>query len=230
MAGGVRYGMIGEPAGPDKVSADAPDEPGPQPEVPEEAVRQLTQALGPSFLIFRDRVQKELNLSKDQARKLRQRLPETIQDAMQFFQKLSLSNRKPEERDRELASYRQKAHEKLATFLKETLNLKEDQLRRLRQVELQHDGPFALGRPEVARELKITEEQRKQFMAVVQEMQRQIEPLIKEAQSGKGKPEEIWPKVMTIRMEHEGKVEAILSAEQKTQWKAMLGKALALDD
>ena len=39
-------------------------------------------------------------------------------------------------------------------------------------------------------EMKITEEQRKQFMGVVQDMQKKIEPLIEDAQSG-GNPAEI---------------------------------------
>lgn len=224
MACSVRYGLLGEPAGADRVADDAPDEPGPG--VPEEAVRQTLQMLGPSFVVFRGKVQKELNLSKSQTRKLRQRFPDTIQGAMRFFQKLQ--DREPEEREKEIASYRRKTQEKLALLLKATL--KADQLERLRQLELQQEGPFALGRPDVARALKITDEQRKQFMAVVQEMHRKVEPLIKEVQSGKGRPEEIAPKIMKIRWEQERKVEAILSGEQKKQWKKMLGKVLVLDD
>jgi hypothetical protein len=224
MACGVRYGMIGEPASLDKVAADAPAEP--KPEVPQEAVRQITQTLGAPFLVFRHKVQRELNLSKDQVGKLRQRLPDTIQDAMQFFQ--TLTNRTPAEREKLLGSYRQQAQEKLATFLKATLT--HGQLKRLRQLELQQEGFFALGQPEVARDLGLTDEQRTQFMAVVQELHEKVKPLLQAVQSGKGKPEEIRPKVMTIRKEHERKVEAILTARQKKQWRAMLGKRLALGD
>ena len=66
-------------------------------------------------------------------------------------------------------------------------------------------------------------------MAVVQDMQKKVGPLIKEAQSG-GNPEEIRPKVMKIRKEHEGKIEALLTDAQKKQWKEMLGKPLNLDE
>ena len=66
-------------------------------------------------------------------------------------------------------------------------------------------------------------------MGVVQDMQKKIEPLIKEAQSG-GNPEEIRPKVMKIRKEHEAKIEAILTDVQKKQWKEMLGKPLDLGE
>ncbi len=196
-------------------------------DIPEEARKQLAQALGGSFVVFRDKVQEDLKLSKEQKEKLEQHLQERLPDAMKFFEKIN--DLKGEEREKELKAYRQKAQEKLAAVLKETI--KEDQRKRLRQLELQQEGPFALlhGEGAIAKDLKITDDQRKQFMAVVQDMQKKIEPLIKEAQSG-GNPQEIRPKVMKIRKEHEGKIEALLTDAQKKQWKEMLGKPLNLDD
>jgi hypothetical protein len=61
------------------------------------------------------------------------------------------------------------------------------------------------------------------------ELQKKIGPLIKEAQTG-GNPEEIRPKVMKIRKEYEGKLEALLTDAQKKQWKEMIGKPLNLDE
>src|SRR5258707_5540095 len=46
----------------------------------------------------------------------------------------------------------------------------------------------------------------------------------------RSKPEEIRPKMMKIRKEQEGKIEALLSDAQKKQWKEMLGKPLDLGD
>jgi hypothetical protein len=77
----------------------------------------------------------------------------------------------------------------------------------------------------IGKDLLITDKQRQQFMAVVQDMQKKIEPLIKDAQSG-GDPQEIRPKIMKIRKEHEGKLVALLTDAQKKQWKEMLGKPL----
>lgn len=54
-------------------------------------------------------------------------------------------------------------------------------------------------------------------------MQKKIEPLMKEAQLGRN-PAEITPKVIKIRHDHRGRLEAILSNAQKKQWNAMLGK------
>ena len=178
-------------------------------------------------MVFRDAVQEELKLTDEQKEKVEEHLRERLPDIMQFFQ--SLDGVKGEEREKELKAFRQKAQEKLASVLKATL--KEDQSKRLHQLELQQEGAFALfhGEPEIAKDLKITDEQRKQFMAVVQDLQKKIKPLIKEAQSG-GNPEEIRPKVMKIRKEHEDQIEALLTDAQKKQWKEMLGKPLALDE
>ena len=51
-------------------------------------------------------------------------------------------------------------------------------------------------------------------MGVIREMQKKIEPLMKEAQSGRN-VEEIRPNVMKIRKDSEAKIEAILSDAQK---------------
>ena len=90
--------------------------------------------------MFRDKVQEDLKLTEEQKEKLEQHLQERIPDTMKFFEKID--GLKREEREKELRAYRPKAQEKLAAVLKETL--KEDQRKRLRQLELQQEGPFAL--------------------------------------------------------------------------------------
>jgi len=224
MACGVRYGILGEPAGPDNVAADAPDTP--QLGVPEDARRQITETLGPPFLVFRDQVQEELKLSDEQKKKLEKRLQDTVQDTMQLFQKLA--DKEPEEREKELHAYVEKAQENLTAFLQGLLQ--EEQFKRLRQVMLQRDRLFALlGNAEITKALEITDKQRQQFVEVAQEFQKKFEPLMKEAQKG-GNPQEIGPKIRKIRKEQEERIEALLSNAQKKQWKEMLGKPLDLGD
>ena len=199
----------------------------PAQDVPAEVRKHLSNTLQGSFLVFREKVQDDLKLTSEQKEKVEEDLRERLPDTMQFLQKLDGLNN--EEREKEVKAYRPKAQEKLATFLKQTL--KDEQLKRLRQLELQRDGAFVLlhGDDQIRKDLKITDEQRKQFMGVVQDLQKKIAPLIKEAQSG-GDPQEIWPKIMKIRNEQEGKIEALLTDTQKKQWKEMLGKPLNLDE
>jgi hypothetical protein len=223
MACEARYGFLGEPAGPDQVAVDVPD--APPPGVPDAERRQITATLGPPFLVYRVKVQTELRLSEEQKKKLEKRLEGTVHDAMQFFQRLQ--DAKTEERPNQHRAYVEKAQEKLTAFLEGAL--KEEQLKRLRQVMLQREGLFALGNAEIMRDLEITDHQRQQFGEIVQEFQKKIEPLLKEAERA-GNPEEIRPKLMKIREEQVGRIEALLSDAQKTQWKKMLGKPFDLGD
>ena len=109
--------------------------------------------------------------------------------------------------------------------------LKENQAKCLQQLEMRQMGVMVLFPREspFAKDMNITDDQRKRFMQIVQEMQKRIEPLVKEAQSG-GDPEEIRPKVMKIRKEHEDRMEAILTDAQRRQWNEMIGKPFAIHD
>jgi hypothetical protein len=218
---GVHYGIVGEPVPAEEAgSAQAAAQ-----DVPAEVRKHLAQTLGGSFLVFREKVQEDLKLTREQTEKVEQHLQEWMPDALKFFEKIDGLTR--EEREKELGAYRPKAQQKLAAVLNETMN--EDQRNRLRQLELQQEGPFALHHGEVGirKDLKITAEQRKEFMTVIQEMQMKITPLLKDVDSG-GDPQEIWPKLMKIRKEHEGRIEALLSDAQKKRWREMLGKPLDL--
>jgi hypothetical protein len=178
----------------------------------------LHELAGP-FIVFRGKVQEELNLSDDQKQKMLEALPEYIQETKTILD--TLGDQKPEQREKAMQSHRQKAGERFTTTLKAILTV--PQLGRLKQLQLQHEGPGALGRPEIRTDLKITQEQLMRFAGVIQDMQKRIEPLIKEAQSG-GNPEEIRPRVIKIRKDHEAKIENLMTDEQREQWKAMRGK------
>ena len=164
-------------------------------------------------------VQEELRLSEEQKQKMLDALPEYIQETAAFVEKLD--DQKPGEREKAMQSHRHKSGERFTVSLKEILTA--DQLKRLHQLQLQHEGPGALGRPEIRKDLKITQEQLMQFVGVIKDMQKKIEPLIKEAQTG-GNPEEIRPKVIKIRKDHEAKIETLMTEAQREQWKAMRGK------
>ena len=64
-------------------------------------------------------------------------------------------------------------------------------------------------------------------------MQKKIAPLMEEVRKG-GNPDEIRPKVLKLRDDLEGKLEALLTEDQKKQWKEMLGEpvdvSLLFDD
>ena len=196
-------------------------------DIPEEARKTLRHEFGGPFLVTRDKVQGELKLTARQRERLEQRLRELIPDLMQSLQKFE--GMKPEKRSNEFGADRQRAREKLAAVLKETLD--EAQAKRLRELVLRREGLFGDG--ESWTDLKLAVEQRKRFMAEIQQMQKKIAPLMEEARKS-GNPDEIRPKVLKLREDLQGKLEALLTGDQRKQWKEMLGEpvdvSLLFDD
>jgi hypothetical protein len=182
--------------------------------------------LGGPFLVFRDKVQDELKLSDEQKQKLGAKFPDYVQETMKVFDKIK--DLKPPERDKEMEAHRRKSDEKLTALLTDVLDAR--QRERLFQLQLQQAGAFALlGQNQAFLKLKISDNQRKQFMEVVQEMEKKIQAVLKEVQDG-AKPENIFPKVMKLRQEHEAKIQALLTESQKKQWQELLGKPFELTD
>jgi hypothetical protein len=67
-------------------------------------------------------------------------------------------------------------------------------------------------------------------MALMRQAQKETQLLVEELQKN-GKPkEEIQPKVIKVRDDLDGKLEALLTDAQKKQWKEMLGKPMELAD
>jgi hypothetical protein len=193
-------------------------------QVPDEQRKQVVEALGSPFVVFRESVLDELKVSDEQKEKLMQRLIEQIMETGPFLDSLEKTGN---EREKKLTEHRKNALEKLAKYVKEVLQ--PGQVKRLRQVTLQQEGSFALGQDEIQKELKISQEQFKKFTAVVRELQKQVEPLFKQVQSG-GNPEEIRPKIEQLRKDHAQKLEAILTDGQTKQWKELLGPPFELGD
>ncbi|MGO8751163.1 MAG: Spy/CpxP family protein refolding chaperone [Thermoguttaceae bacterium] len=199
---------------PDTKSTKSPTAPvhGAQ-DITEALCSKLTHNIGSSFLVFRRRVQEELKATKGQRDKLDQFLGKLLPDAMQALRKSNGERQK----------YNQKTHEQMAAALNETLN--EGQRTRLRQLERQRDGLFS--EDWTLKELQVTDEQRKQFMALIQQTREKTKTLMDEIRKG-ANPDEIRPKVLKLRLDLEGQLEALLTDAQKEQWKEMLGKPVDL--
>ncbi len=220
---GVRYGILGEPVSAEEAT-DAAVETGQ--ELPDEARKPLVEVLGGPFLVYRDRVQQELHLSDEQKKKLGARFPKYVQETMKLFEKIQ--DVPAREREKDLQEHRRKSHERLTALLNEILDAR--QQKRFFQLQLQQAGPFALlGQNEAFLPLKITDEQRRGFVDVVREMEKETQVLLKEAERG-GNPEAIRPRVRKLRLDHAARIEALLTPTQNRQWKALRGKPFDLGD
>lgn len=184
-----------------------------------ETNKHMMHELSGPFIVYRPQVQRELNLSATQQAELQKLQPDYVQEtaqATQKFQKLDAAQRK-----QSMEALRQKSWERFWEQLKPIL--KASQFQRLRQLDLQHEGPAGLGRPEVVKALGITQDQIHQFAPVMQELQKRLEGLLQEA-SRTGKRDEVLTKAIQLRNEYQSKLEALLTNAQRMKWKAMVGE------
>jgi hypothetical protein len=186
--------------------------------VPEEVRRQLRHNVDSTFVVFRDKIQEDLKLTKEQEEKLEVVLP----DAAQFLQKIQ--GLSPEERKKEIQDYRPKARASLEAVMKTTLS--DEQRARVHQIVLQREG---LRNGEIWQEMQITEEQKKQFIPLMQQTQIETQALMGQLHQG-GNFKEIQAKVIKVRDDLESQLVGLLTDTQKAQWKAMLGKPMATAD
>lgn len=211
----VRYGLIAEPCAADEVVAKAAVSNNP---VANQRGEMLIDMLGARFVVFRRDVIDDLKLSDRQRAELTRFKKSELDDSARLMQQLQ--QQAPRARQRKLQQYRTEANARLQKQL--TAILTENQRTRLRQIELRQQGLFAIAEPAVAEKLGVTTEQRRKFAEIMQEMQRQIQSLQRDAQSSRN-PRALQKAVGKVRKEQEDKVTALLSSEQKAQWKEMIG-------
>lgn len=168
-------------------------------------------AAGGAMLLRMPEVQAELKLSDEQKTKLSEMFAQQRGGRQGGGQFQGLSR---EERQRQMAERREARQKQLAAVLNA------DQLKRYRQLELQQQGMAALARTEVQDELKLTADQKSKIEGALRE---QSEAMREARQSAAGDRNTMRSKTAEVRRQTEGKLNAILTEEQKTQWKAMLG-------
>ena len=113
----------------------------------------------------------------------------------------------------------------MEAFLKTILTA--DQFQRFQQLKLQYDMPGIMLQPAVVTRLNLTAGQQRQFMSAIQEMQQQIEPLLKTAKAG-GNPQAILPPVTRLRLDCQARIETLLTDAQKKKWQEMTGQPLVI--
>jgi hypothetical protein len=202
----VRFGLIGKPySGP--APASAPEEDGLPP---------LDELLGPAFLVDTPTAQADLQLTSDQQARLRPTLAEirkTVKGILQGTPGPEVGHRVQE--------LRPAADRKLRDALSRVLTAA--QQRRLREIELQRHGAFALGDPQVAALLGLSGEQRQQLQNAALQTQQRLQAVQRQAMAA-GDPLRAEQLLLQVRRQHEEEVMGLLTADQRLQWKALQGK------
>jgi Spy/CpxP family protein refolding chaperone len=162
------------------------------------------------MLLERPDVQRELNLTEQQKTQIRQ-MQESMRTAMQ-----ELRNAPPQERRQKMEELRQKNDP--------TKVLNESQKKRLRELELQAMGPTAFLQPEVADELKLSQEQRSRLQGIVMQQMQQLREQFQGGGQGQGAPN-----FQQMREQAEKQMLEVLTPAQREQWQQMQGKPFAFE-
>ena len=160
-----------------------------------------------SALLERPDVQRELNLTEQQKTQIRQ-----MQEAMRAAWQ-EMRNLPPQERRQKMEELRQKNDP--------TKVLNETQKKRLRELELQAMGPTAFLQPEVADELKLTQEQRSRLQGIVMQQMQQLREQFQSGGFGQGQGAQNFQQ---IREQMEKQMLEVLTPAQREKWQQMQGK------
>jgi len=168
---------------------------------------------GGAMLLSNKSGQEELKLDSEQIEKAtkwateqRTKMREAMQDVPQ------------DERQAKMAEFQKKNAEATATALKELL--KPEQAKRFHQISLQVRGVQAFADPKVQEQLKITDEQKTKLAEINKELNDKRRELM---QDNQGNFAAIREKMTPITKEAHDKAAALLTADQKTTWKELVG-------
>lgn len=184
---------------------------------------------GGMMLLRSEAVQKDLGLSAEAVEKITKLAEETQGQMRAEMEKLTggggfqalqnLSDEQRQEFQKKMLELTQKTQEKTQAALKDVLNA--EQQTRLKQIGWQVAGPQAINDAEVAKELNLTDDQKKQLAAAGEEATSKL----RELGRGEGDQQERFAKMQEINKARDEKVAGVLTADQKAAFEKLKGKA-----
>jgi Spy/CpxP family protein refolding chaperone len=167
-----------------------------------------------------DEVLKEVEITEDQKAEVEKILTEARGERTDFSGLRDLSD---EEREKKFAELREAAQKRSAEAkAKLEKALLPQQIKRLKELAVQSQGVRALTSADVQAELKLSDMQKEQIAAAVQKERDQSRELFEGARENR---EGVREKFDALRKETDESVLGALTAEQKTQFEALKGKA-----
>jgi len=170
-------------------------------------------AMGGPMLLMNKAVQEELKITDDQREKLGEKMRGMVGKYTEVFAK---AKGDPTEMEKLLKVVQVAAQKELGDVLKE------EQVKRLRQIERQQSVPTTLTSDEEAiKDLSITDEQKERMKSISDESAKDAADLYK--QFSKDNYQEVMEKVNAARKEANEKAVKALSDGQQAKWKEMIG-------
>ena len=163
-------------------------------------------------LVQQKSVQDELKLSEEQIEKLKQ-----VGTKMRESFGGGGAGGDREEARKKFAEASQAAEKNLNGILSA------EQTKRLKEITLQQAGPMALARPEVAKEVGLTDDQQAKVKEITEALTSEMRAQF-QAGGGGGNREEARKKIETLRKNTNDKVLALLKDDQKKAWEKLVGE------
>jgi DNA-binding transcriptional MerR regulator len=177
-------------------------------------------------------LKEELNITDDQADKLKEAMQPIREKQREAFQGFRPGGERPtEEQMRERREQMEKMAEETKTAVESAL--KPEQVKRLRQINIQLQGPRAFTTKEVQEALQLTDDQKEQIQGIVSEFGRDVMEVTRAGfgRGGQQDPEafrqrmqENQRKIAALTKEAEEKVHEKLTDEQKSKLKELHGE------
>ena len=171
------------------------------------------------FLLNNPQVQQELKLTEEQHDKvsaLGEQLREKFRGLGQELRVFS-----PEEREKRVQAVNEEVERELAKVLKK------EQLQRLKQIALQVEGLAALARPEIAKQVGLTEGQQQQIREILREANEKRRALFQ--QGPPADRQAMFREMQKIREWVDEQIGKLLTEQQKKKWQELIGEPFKLE-
>jgi Spy/CpxP family protein refolding chaperone len=169
---------------------------------------------GIAGLVENESVQKELKIDADQAAKVKEAIQKVQDKHKDEFAKLQdLGQDERRTKSRELNKV---VSDECLTALNDVL--KPEQIKRLKQIELQQAGAEAFTRADVQKTLSLQDEQKEKIKTITDDAAKDM----RELRQG-GNAQGSRDKIAALRKETMEKVQAVLTDDQKKSWKDLTG-------
>lgn len=165
---------------------------------------------GPGGLLFHPDVKKDLKITEDQSGKLQSALNKVFEKYKGDFEKFQKNPPSPKDAEKTMRAFQEDSEKAVAGVLDAK------QLKRFRQIEWQINGVGALQDPDLQKEVKLTDEQKKKLEEIFRDSSQKFQQLQQRRETSQAKYE-------AVRKEAEDKVNGMLSEEQKKNWKEAQG-------
>jgi type II secretory pathway component GspD/PulD (secretin) len=157
---------------------------------------------GAMAIVDDDAVAQKLGLTPEKRAELAALIDKRLNDPNLVELAAAAKNLPPEERAAKLKQFRDES-EKMGFEL-----LTEDQRKKLQQIQLESRGLVALGDPDVAKQLNLTDDQKNEIAGLLKERERLYATA---------------PNKNTVVSYYQGKLSKVLTSDQRTQWEQMAG-------